>query len=94
MWAACIRFATNFTLSMVAVTAGGNAVVRLRSGESQRAGVSARFFVKGSQSHDLAKLAGLLALQVWWPLSAGVPPTGEPGHQSLEVRRAQSVCVQ
>ena len=60
---------------MVAVTAGGNAVVRLRSGESQRAGVSARFFVKGSQSHDLAKLGGAFGLQVWWPLSVGVPPT-------------------
>ena len=58
------------------------------------AGVSARFFVKGSQSHDLAKLGGFSDLQVWWPLSAGVPPTEEPGHQSLEVRRAQSAPVQ
>ena len=58
------------------------------------AGVSARFFVKGSQSHDLAKLGGAFGLQVWWPLSVGVPPTEVPGHQSLEVRRAQSAPVQ
>ena len=71
------------------------------------AGVSARFLVKGSQSHDLAKLGGAFGLQVWWPLSVGVTPIQErlwplslvaarsaPGHQSLEVRRAQSAPVQ